>query len=249
MAELAAVEKNVRLGREVLGEFIVSGARAEIVRWRFVGPPAEHDPIRLGLFAGVHGDEPAGCAALARFATTLTANPVLVRGYELDFYPVVNPLGLARGTRVNAAGLDLNREFWCGSAQAEVCLLEAALSARQYHGIVALHSDDTCDGLYGYAHGRELNEALLKPALAAAERVLPRDARAQIDGFAAIDGLIHECFTGVLSAPPTQRPQPFDLIFETPALAPFESQVQAFELALATIVASHRSFIAYAQDL
>jgi len=38
----------------------------------------------------------------------------------------------------------------------------------------ALHAD-TSDGLYGYAHGRVLNENLLMPALQASERVLPRN--------------------------------------------------------------------------
>jgi len=53
----------------------------------------------------------------------------------------------------------------------------------------------------------------------------------------------------VLSAPPEQHPKPFDLIFETPALAPLELQVQAAVSALHTILDEYRGFIAQSQNI
>ena len=197
----------------------------------------------------MHGDEPAGGEALVRFLTALARNPVLARGYELTVYPVCNPTGYEDNTRYNRAGKDLNREFWRNSAEPEVQILEAELRANRFFGIIALHADDTCTGLYGYAHDHLLNEALLRPALAASERILPRDRRPLIDGFSATDGIIHECFQGVLSAPPEQRPQPFDIIFETPALEPIATQADAVAIALQTILDEYRGFIAQAQYL
>ena len=238
-----------RLAFAEAGEFFSGGDRHALPRFHFTGPAAGHDPVRLGLFAGVHGDEPAGCTALVQFASALAAEPGRAAGYELFFYPVCNPTGYEDGTRANRAGRDLNREFWRGSAEPEVCILEAELRAHRFDGLITLHADDTCEGHYGYAHGRTLEEALLKPALHAAERVLPRDRRGRIDGFAARDGMIGECFRGVLAAPPGQQPQPFDLIFETPAHAPFALQVAAAVAALDAIVAEYRGFIAYAQNL
>ncbi len=231
------------------GTFVSGTIRYGLPRFVFVGPPAEHEPIRLGLFAGVHGDEPAGCAALVNFILELATDPERARGYQLVVFPVCNPTGYEDGTRHNRAGLDLNREFWRDSAQPEVRLLEAELATHCFDGIITLHADDTSEGHYGYTHGRELNAALLEPALRAAERVLPRDQRPTIDGFAAQGGLICECFGGVLSAPPGQRPQPFDLIFETPARAPFALQVDASVAALDAILGAYRGFIAYAQNL
>jgi hypothetical protein len=52
-----------------------------------------------------------------------------------------------------------------------------------------------------------------------------------------------------LSAPPEQHPQPFDIIFETPALQPHALQASAAELALQTILDEYRGFIAQAQYL
>ena len=232
-----------------LGGFSAEGRRHGLSRFRFLGPNAGHEPVRLGLFAGVHGDEPAGCTALVEFATAIAADPKRATGYELFIYPIVNPTGYERGTRENHTGFDLNREFWRGSNQEEVRLIESELRTHAFDGIITLHADDTCEGLYGYSHGRVRDELLLRPALVAAERVLPRDQRAVIDGFAAREGMIGECFQGVLSPPPDQEPQPFNLIFETPARAPFDHQVLANVAALDAIVAHYRGFIAYAQGL
>ena len=231
------------------GSFVHAGRRYGIPRFLFTGPQAAHDPIRLGLFAGIHGDEPAGCHALARLIGDLAATPEIATGYDLVIYPVCNPTGFEDGTRINRTGVDLNREFWSSSVQPEVRILERELREHRFDGIVTLHADDTCSGLYGYAHGRVLNEALLRPALDAASRILPRDIRANIDGFAATESILRDCFGGVLSAPPDQSPQPFDLIFETPGLAPLDRQVDATVAALHSILAEYRKFIAYGQDL
>jgi hypothetical protein len=183
------------------------------------------------------------------FLHALERDPARAAGYELWLYPAVNPEGLKRGTRTNGAGKDLNREFWRGSPEPEVRIIEGELDAGRFDGIITLHADDTCEGHYGYSHGRAMEDALLRPALVAAERVLPRDKRSTIDGFAAREGVICECFQGILGPPPRQWPQPFNLIFETPAGAPIELQIAAHVAALDAVLATYRGFIAYAQNL
>lgn len=236
-------------GTASLGGFVQGGRDYQIPRFRFAGPSSGSEPVRLAFFAGIHGDEPAGCAALVDFAAAIAAEPERARGYEFWLYPVVNPTGYEDGTRHNRSGLDLNREFWRGSVEPEVQLFERELRERRFHGLIALHADDTCEGVYGYSHGRTLDETLLQHALRAAEQVLPRDGRTVIDGFPAREGVICDCFQGILSAPAGQDPRPFDVIFETPAHAPFALQVAASVAAIETIVAEYRGYIAYAQDL
>jgi protein MpaA len=232
-----------------LDRFESAGRVYDFYRCRFVGPRATHEPIRIGLFAGVHGDEPAGSLALVQFLEGLVAEPVRAAGYELFAYPWVNPTGAEDGTRENRAGKDLNREFWRDSGEPEVKNLEKELVAQRFQGLITLHADDTSEGHYGYAHGQALEDALLRPALLAAEKVLPRDRRSKIDGFTAREGVINECFKGILSGPPNQRPRPFNLIFETPAHAPIADQVAAHVAALDAILATYRGFITYGQDL
>jgi hypothetical protein len=237
------------LRADVAGTFRSDDVVHAIHRFRFLGPDAGHDPIRLGLFAGVHGDEPAGCAALVEFLLALAKDPARAAGYDLFVYPIVNPTGYADGTRANRAGKDLNREFWHGSTEAEVRIVEQELRAHVFAGLITLHADDTCEGHYGYSHGRTLDDALLRPALLAAERVMPRDRRAVIDGFTAREGVITDCFVGVLSAPPEQQPRPFNVIFETPAHAPAPQQVAANVAALDAILSAYRGYISFAQSI
>ncbi len=218
-------------------------------RLDFLGPKAAHDFIRIGLFTGIHGDEPAGPLAAVRLLAQLIRQPHLAAGYHLTVYPTVNPQGLAAGTRHDEAGFDLNREFWKGSDRPEVRLLEQELRDARFQGIIALHADDTCEGLYGYAHGRLLNEELLRPALRASGQHLPVDERPLIDGFIATEGVIHYCFPGVLSAPPDQQPAPFDIILETPAKAPDDLQAAAMVDGVLAILAEYRRFIAFGGDL
>jgi murein peptide amidase A len=231
------------------GSFTSGGRRYGIPRFIFVGPEAEHPPIRLGLFAGLHGDEPSGAAALVKLLSNLVRDVDHGKGYDLVVYPVCNPTGYEDGTRMNRAGKDLNREFWSSSLQPEVRILESELRAHRFDGIITLHSDDTCEGIYGFAHGRLLNEELLRPAMRACESIIGRDPRANIDGFAATDSVLRDCYPGVLSAPPEQEPKPFDIIFETPALAPYAKQVDATVTALETVLTEYRRFLAFSVGL
>lgn len=231
------------------GSFVRDGRSYGIPRVLFFGPPAAHDPIRIGLFGGLHGDEPASALALVAFVEALVAEPTVAAGYELAIYPLVNPTGFEDDTRRNRAGLDLNREFWRGSDQPEVRILERELRRHAFSGLATLHADDTSDGIYGHTHGRLLNEALLRPALEAAERVLPRNRARVIDGFPAREGVLSRCYEGILSAAPGVSPKPFDLVFETPALAPIDLQVEASVTALRTVLDEYRVFLAHAINL
>ncbi|MCX6908969.1 MAG: M14 family metallocarboxypeptidase [Verrucomicrobia bacterium] len=229
--------------------FEVGDQSCELSRYVFIGPKAGDEPIRIGIFAGIHGDEPEGAHALVRFLQTLDASPELAAGYCLFVYPVCNPTGFEDGTRHSRNGKDLNREFWKNSSEPEVKLLEKELASHAFHGIISLHTDDTSDGFYGFASGATLTEHLIEPALRAAERFLPRNGNDIIDGFAARDGIIREGYEGVLSAPPETRPRPFEIILETPKTPAAHLKEDAFVEALLTILAEYRQFIAYAPNL
>jgi len=63
------------------------------------------------IFAVIHGDEPLGAPLVERFTAELRRRPDLLGGRRVVVIPVLNPDGLARGTRQNARGVDLNRNF------------------------------------------------------------------------------------------------------------------------------------------
>jgi hypothetical protein len=247
LEKLAAQSHNLVANHDAV--FKVGGKNYELPRYLFVGPSGGDAPIHVGIFGGVHGDEPEGTHAIVHFIRLLEAKPELATGYCLSFYPVCNPTGFEDGTRFSRGGKDLNREFWKNTTAPEVRLLQAELISRSFQGIIALHTDDTCDGFYGIVRGATLTKHLIEPALRAAGKLLPRDERSIIDGFAARHGVIYDTFEGILSAPPKVRPRPFEIILETPAAPPAYMKEAAFVAALQTILIEYQKFIAYAPNL
>ena len=237
------------LRADSLGYWRAGEERFWLPRFIFQRTNVLKNRIKVGLFAGVHGDEPAGILGLIDFVNALDANPIFAKEFQLFIYPLCNPSGYIDGTRHSRNGLDLNRHFWCDSPEPEVQMLEAEIRRQNFDGIISLHSDDTSDGMYGFVRGHTLTKHLMEPALAAAEAALPRNKRDLIDGFHAVEGIIHSGYGGILSASPGSWPEPFEMVIETPQHAPVELQRQAFVLALESILETYREFISFAADI
>jgi hypothetical protein len=233
---------------EFLGSFAAGGNTYSIPRFTIDGPNSS-EPIRIGIFAAIHGDEPAGALAAIEFMRALVADQSLAENFRVDAYPVCNPTGFEDSTRQSRRGKDLNREFWKSSIEPEVEILEHELRTRHYHGLIQLHADDTSDGVYGFVRGHTLTENLLRPALQEAGKVLPRNVSATIDGFAARDGIIYDHYEGILAAPARIEPAPFEIILETPHGAAIELQVQALVVAMRTVLTEYRRLISFAANI
>lgn len=122
----AVVFKPNLVAAALLSLIFTSAPAAHRSAWLVIGYSVEHRPItaraigdgpRTVLVVGsIAGDEPGGIAVaedLSRLAPT--------RGVTVWVLPDVNPDGLARHTRVNAHGVDLNRNFpfrWRGGRRA-----------------------------------------------------------------------------------------------------------------------------------
>lgn len=63
-------------------------------------------PVKLLLLAGQHGTEPEGTLLLSSTLRSIDVNEI-----DCAVVPCLNPDGMARGTRGNAEGVDLNRNF------------------------------------------------------------------------------------------------------------------------------------------
>lgn len=92
---VGAASERSTIGRSVEGRPILAASK---------GSPTA--PLRVLVVGSVHGDEPAG----VRVARRLIASPA-PRRVALWVVPALNPDGLAAGTRGNARGVDLNRNF------------------------------------------------------------------------------------------------------------------------------------------
>jgi protein MpaA len=71
-------------------------------------------PDTTMIFGAFHGNEPATPGVVRKLHDYLKRHPEMLEGRRVVLSPVVNPDGLSRGTRVNARGVDLNRNFSYG---------------------------------------------------------------------------------------------------------------------------------------
>jgi hypothetical protein len=232
-----------------LGTWAVGHDEYALEQHLFVGPRGGRDYFRVGIFAGMHGDETAGVQAAVYFLQELAQQPELARGYEIYVYPLCNPTGFEDGTRHSRSGRDLNREFWLGSREPEVQLLERQIRTLRFDGIISLHADADTTGLYAFALGAQVTRYVVEPALAAAEKIVPRNRDVTIDNFTARNGLIRKGYPGMLCAAPETRPRPFEIVFETPLATEIELQIVANLVFLRHALDEYQQLQSIGQDL
>ncbi len=141
------------------------------------------------ISAGIHGDEPASCEALIAWAEKHQRR--LAR-WPLLLLPCLNPWGLRNNIRLDADGVDLNRNFRRDDHPV-IAGVKRAVAPHQFEVAVMLHEDYDGEGYYLYEIKRPLpfwGEDLLQ----CAARHLPLDPRKAIDGRKAVHGLIRRRF-------------------------------------------------------
>ena len=139
------------------------------------------------LSAGVHGNEPAGPMALLE----LLRRKAFPDGLNYLLFPLVNPVGLAAGTRENGDGIDLNRDYGLAAQAPETRAQLAWIKERSFDLVICLHEDDDGEGFYLYAHCED-SAPHDYPALAlkVAEPWTGIDLREEIDAMPACNGLM-----------------------------------------------------------
>lgn len=120
LPELAALERIIELGRgwlqsRVICEVGLAGRTSYPVHVITMGNPSPEVPA-VGYFGGVHGLERIGAEVVIAYLHSLVMrlqwDSTLHRQLEtvrLVFMPIVNPGGMALGTRANPHGVDLMR--------------------------------------------------------------------------------------------------------------------------------------------
>lgn len=189
------------------------------------------DGPRVYLSAGIHGDEPAGPLALLE----LLRSDALAPDVHWMLCPAINPHGLSTGSRENADGIDLNRDYW-RRASREVSAHAAWLESRPTPDLfISLHEDWETSGFYLY----EIN--LLADHPPRVRRVLDAvrpwfepEGLMEIDGHQARElGWIHHAAEAdVPEGWPeaiflAKRGCPLSFTFETPSRAPLAHRVAA----------------------
>jgi protein MpaA len=104
----AAAARSDDAWQVVEGTFGEASVESRALTWRAFG---RADAPAVLLLGGIHGDERMAARLVTRFADELAAHPEWAPGRRVVVAAARNPDGLARGTRRNARGVDLNRNF------------------------------------------------------------------------------------------------------------------------------------------
>jgi hypothetical protein len=232
-----------------IGHFLVGRSVYQIPRFIFMGPTGGGDTIRLGIVAGLHGNDPEGAEALVELLQELEVNPQAARGFHIYAYPICNPLGFAARARSHAAGEDLAGQFWNGSSRPEVYYLERELGVLRFHGVISLQTQNHSDGFLVDAKSDILNRALAQPAIQATQRFLPGGILKTESDPGPLHASPRASLPDFLTVTDELAPAPFELRIGIPNHAPRLSQIHGTVGALKSILDSYRSLLAIGQNL
>jgi hypothetical protein len=189
---------------------------------------------RIYLSAGIHGDEPAAPLALL----SMIADGELDGRATWFVCPLLNPDGIARGTRENAAGIDLNRDYRHPASPEVRSHVHWLQRQPNFDLAVCVHEDWESSGFYLYELNPGKRPSLAEPMVDAASRVCPIDRSPLIEGREAKDGIIRP------SANPLEREKWPESIYlqahhtrlsytiESPSALALETRVAALRAAL-----------------
>jgi hypothetical protein len=216
-----------------------SAARPWLQRAARSGGPAPS----FYLSTGIHGDETAGPFALLEMLRA----PGFFSSCNTVIFPILNPDGLARGTRENGAGIDLNRDYRDPKSAEIAGHLEALRTLGRFDAAMMLHEDYEGVGAYLY----ELNDA--SPAtgreiIAAMARHVPIDLRPEIEEVPAHGGVLLRRDIVLKHGPIGERKEWPEAVYlslrhtdisyttETPKPFPLERRIRAQVAAVETLL-------------
>lgn len=139
--ESASGASGLKLTRYPMAELGLDLLRVDI-------SPEDPAVARLAVFAGTHGDEPAPVVTALDFLERRlwTRSPSIA----FSVFPCLNPTGYDLGTRENADGIDINRQFARDDVP-EARTLRAAVANDTFDAMVDAHEDPEEVGFYAYA--------------------------------------------------------------------------------------------------
>jgi hypothetical protein len=211
-------------------------------------------PAIVWLAAGVHGNEPSGTDADLQLLSDLahTSSCTLLDRLVVGILPVQNPDGRAAGTRTNANGFDLNRD-WFARTQPETGVKLDLLTRYPPLAFADQHEEGGTSFFFP-PNAEPIHHEVPRAALRAMDRTiapaLERAFRSAGDGFMTHTGY-DLFFMGYGDSATTTLFGAAGMTFEKGADAPFAQKVAEHHLAAVTLldaVASHRHALLRAWD-
>ncbi len=242
-------KRSVNLVGKPLPEFETNGRSFYITRYLFLGPKGGAEPIRVGLFAGTHGNEPEGTIALREFVERLELTPIIAKDYCLFLYPLLIPSGYEANTRDTLSGVHIPGQIWKNTYCPEVLHLQSELWMHAFDGVISIKSDSAGSELGIAVGGPIFARHLLGAALLSAQDLLPQVVDSRPEALPKFRAQQLKAPNDLIRAAPGLKPRPFEIVITIPCRAPIYLQKAAVSLVLQTVLSEYRNFISYGANI
>jgi protein MpaA len=207
-----------------------------IHRYVFVGDQPGESEIRLGIFAGLRGDDNAGPQAIANFIDDLVTFPSLGSAFRIYAYPIVSPT-FETEARFTQLGRTSSMKKGRKMKSLEAYLIERELYVVQFQGLIVIHISDEIEGLQAVVYGANLHDTLVSPILSSVRSLLPTNEHSAL-----------EC-SGSLTADASLKQRPFELRLGIPSSGWQSLYAIGLRIALHTAIDRYRSYLAAANNI
>jgi hypothetical protein len=209
----------------------------EIPRYIFVGDQPGESEIRLGIFAGLRGEDHVGAKAIVEFIDDLVAMPSLGSAFRIYAYPTVNPLSYTTGAARKQTDRSVVLEAGRKAKFPDTYLIEREIFVVQFHGLVVIHTTDEPEGLQAAVYGANLHEALVSPILSSLRPLFPTTELPVLDSSFS------------LTADAVSKQRPFELALRVPRSGWHGLYSIGLRIALHTAIEQYRSYLAQANNI
>jgi hypothetical protein len=204
---------------------------SQISRYVFEGEQMRGTPIRIGLFAGLRGDDSVGPGAVASFLEDLVALPQLGDSLRIYAYPVVHAANFETATSSFQLSECIINQIGCKVLSSESYQIEREIFAIAFDGIITIHLADEIKNLKVSISDTLLHDVLVLPILSNLEPFLPT---------------IEDCVCDsrrFLTVGTGLKRKPFELTFQVPSSGWSGLYSIGLRIALHTIVDCYRRYV------
>jgi hypothetical protein len=204
---------------------------SQISRYVFEGEQMRGTPIRIGVFAGLRGDDSVGPGAVASFLEDLVALPQLGDSLRIYAYPVVHAANFETATSSFQLSECIINQIGCKVLSSESYQIEREIFAIAFDGIITIRLADEIKNLKVSISDTLLHDVLVLPILSNLEPFLPT---------------IEDCVCDsrrFLTVGTGLKRKPFELTFQVPSSGWSGLYSIGLRIALHTIVDCYRRYV------
>jgi hypothetical protein len=204
---------------------------SQISRYVFEGEQLRGTPIRIGVFAGLRGDDCVGPGAVASFLEDLVALPQMGESLRIYAYPVVHAANFETATSSFRLSEYIINQIGCKVLSSESYQIEREIFAIAFDGIITIRLVDETKNLKVGVSDTLLHDVLVRPILSNLEPFLP-----------TIEGCVCDSRRFLTVGSGLKR-KPFELTFQVPSSGWSGLYSIGLRIALHTIVDCYRRYV------